>query len=387
MTASFSFWVVPRLPLSHTKPGRFQRAMDKDVPQTIVSPVGPPLSPLEALESDRQDDIVRAGRRTQIDSRAAVVFRHSGWQRPRSLVASALQRTDQCKSRTRAFADCGAQAFVLRSLDDPSQYRIAGSSCHDRFCLPCATERSCVIGGNVLELIKGKPIRFLTLTIKTTHEPLAGSLDKLYKSFQALRRRRIWRKHVTGGVAFLEVKWSPDARRWHPHLHCLVQGSYIDKSRLSRSWHEITTDSFIIDIRRPPNDAAVTRYVTKYASKPFNNTYLNRPELLDEAILALAGRKLALTFGTWRGAKLTGSSIDGCWEPVAALETILNRAARGHAQSRFILECLTNRKLDDFLPRSPPPLDLPEPKQEPLKQLTWYGTWNRDGTYVNPEPN
>lgn len=234
----------------------------------------------------------------------------------------------------------------------------------------------------MLELIKDKHVRFLTLTIKTTNEPLEASLNKLYHSFQALRRRRIWLNHVTGGVAFLEVKWSAKSERWHPHLHCLVVGTYIDKSQLSRVWREITTDSFIIDIRRPPNDAAVTRYVTKYASKPFNNTYLNRSHLLDEAILALAGRKLALTFGTWRGVKLTESAIEGCWEPVDSLESILNRAARGDPESRAIVQRLTNRPLDDVLPRSPPPIEVLRPKFDPATQLTWFGQWNRDGTFA-----
>ena len=56
-----------------------------------------------------------------------VVFRHSGWQRHRSLVYAALRRTRQPIHRIAAFEQCGARAYVLQSVADPNVYRIAGS--------------------------------------------------------------------------------------------------------------------------------------------------------------------------------------------------------------------------------------------------------------------
>lgn len=235
--------------------------------------------------------------------------------------------------------------------------------------------------GNVLDLLRGKEIRFLTLTIKTGTEPLAESLDKLYTAFQKLRRRAIWTRGVDGGVAFLENKWSQSAQRWHPHLHCLLEGRYIDKSRLAHAWFEVTGDSFIIDIRRPPNNESVARYVTKYAGKPFNNSFLNRPALLDEAILALRGRKLALTFGRWRGLKLTAVADDGSWEHVSSLESMLERAGSGDLEALDILKRITNRNLEGILPRSPPSRPVVAPRLMTETQLSWLGTWRTDGTF------
>lgn len=368
---------VPKLP-GFRRTMRIQHSID---PSTST---GACLSRLEALETDWQDDIARAGRRIHIERRGAVLFRHSGWTRNRSLIAIALHRTRQTLSRRTLFQDCGSQAWVLKSIEPPIEYRIAGSSCRDRFCVPCATERSCVITGNVLDLIRGRQIRFLTITIKTTNEPLATSLDKLYDSFQRLRRRKLWLNGVDGGVAFLENKWSDTGNRWHPHLHCLIEGRYIDKSQLQRAWLEITGDSWIVDIRRPPNNEGVTRYVTKYAGKPFNNTFLNRPRLLDEAILAMAGRKLALTFGRWRGMLLTATPDLGCWEPIASLQSVLDRAAHGNADCNRILRYLTNRDLADIFARSPPPDPQPEQKPNPPVQLDWFAVWQHDGTFQYP---
>lgn len=338
-------------------------------------------SRLEAPESKRTFREYHAGRSIRTDIRLGVLFRHSGWQVDRLRIAEALARTDQPDHRTEAFADCGQAAYVLRSLDDPSQYRIAGSCCRDRFCLPCATERSYVIANNVTALVEQKEIRFLTLTIKTGDEPLTESLNKLYRSFQALRRRAIWTRNVFGGVAFLELKRSSRTHRWHPHLHCLIEGRWIEQAKLSSMWHTITGDSYVVDIRRPASNATVARYVTKYASKPFNNSFVRQPELLDEAIVAMRGRKLCVTFGRWRGELLTATPHDGAWEHVASLETVISKAASGDIEARAIMAVLTDADLSSIYERAPPwhePDRTPPPTQH---QLDWLGVWADDGTY------
>ena len=38
---------------------------------------------------------------------------------------------------------------------------------------------------------------------------------------------------------------------WHPHLHIFgVLEEWIDVQKLSATWHEITGDSYIVDVRR-----------------------------------------------------------------------------------------------------------------------------------------
>lgn len=343
-------------------------------------------SRLEAPESKRAARVQRLGRSIRNDFRLGVLFRHSGWQPDRLRVAASLARTDQPDHRTEAFADCGQAAYVLRSLDDPSHYRIAGSCCRDRFCLPCATERSYVIANNVTELVQQKEIRFLTLTIKTDNEPLTESLDKLYRSFQALRRRAIWTNNVFGGVAFLELKRSTKTARWHPHLHCLIEGRWIEQRKLSSMWYTITGDSYVVDIRRPANNDTVARYVTKYASKPFNNSFVRQPELLDEAIVAMKGRKLCITFGRWRGELLTATPQEGTWEQVASLEYVITKAAWGDVRCLAIMAALTDTDLSSIYERAPP---WDRPDRTPVRpdpQLDWLGVWNNDGTFTHHLP-
>lgn len=353
------------------------------MPETVQTYEIPPAisSRLEALETDPQDAGIRAGRSVQCESRCQILFRHSGWEPDRQRVAASLARTDQPDSRRNAFHDCGSTAYVLRSLEDPSHYRLAGSACHDRFCIPCAHERSRVIAANVIEAIGNREIRFVTITIKSESMTLRNSLQKLYSCFSALRRRAIWHRSVFGGIAFLELTYNRDLKRWHPHLHCLVDGTWIDGKALRSAWYAITGDSFIIDIRRPANNKTVASYVAKYASKPFNTTFLRDPDLLDEAVIALKGRKLCLSFGRWRGLQLTATTDSGNWEHVASLQYVLSAAAGGNEACKAILASLTDRDLTNILSRAPP---LPPTRPSPPRhhdQLTWFGTWDHDGTF------
>lgn len=351
-------------------------------PDVFIAPVVD--TPVQAPERDLHWEGRVAGADIESESRLPVIFRHSGWQRERALVAASLERTEQTFARRQEFKHCGNFAYVVQSVDDPEIFRIAGSCCRDRFCLPCATERSSVIANNVAELIDGTDLRFITFTIKTHAEPLTWQLDKLYKSFQAIRRRAYWKTRVRGGVAFLELKWSERGQRWHPHLHCLVQGHWMDKKILQQTWHKITGDSFVVDIRRPPNIAMVIRYVTKYASKPFNSTYVDDEELLDEAMLALHGRKLCVTYGTWRGVCLTAIPSDGTWETVGSLDSILQRAAYGDVACLAIMAKLTTRDLTSLYARAPPRVITKPTLPKPDRQDSWFGTWQHDGTFRYP---
>lgn len=332
-------------------------------------------SPLDPLLDRLDDDEIRE------PSSLSISFRHSGWIPTRRRIAAALYRTQQSFARTESFASCGRHAYVLRNTDDPNTYRIAGSACHDRFCLPCATERSCIMAANVHELVQSKQIRFLTLTIKTDELNLFQSLNKLYTSFQALRRRSLWLDAVTGGVAFLELVYNHDRRRWHPHFHCLIEGTWLDQALLKTAWNQITGDSFIVDIRRPANNDTVCRYVTKYASKPFNNTFVAHGRLLDEAIVQLKGRKLAVTFGSWRGKLLTVNDTTGSWEHVAPLADLIQKAANGDDICKDILSRLTDADLTTLYSRAPPPQNTTRTPPPHEIQLDWMGTWAADGTF------
>lgn len=270
----------------------------------------------------------------------ACTFRHSGWAHDRRRVYDSFRRTAQTGNRLQHFRECGKHAYVFQSLDSPDNYAIGGSTCHDRFCLPCARERSRLIATNVITELEKEQARFMTLTLKSDNEPLADLLAKLSTDFAALRRTKLWRNKVTGGVAFIEVKWKQNTQRWHPHLHCLVQGRYIPQRDLSALWLQITGTSKIVDIRFARDSAGVTHYVTKYASKPFDHTVIMEPNRLDEAVLALKGKRLCLTFGKWRGLKLTERVDAERWVSLGTLTEFLHRAESGDQAAATILQAL-----------------------------------------------
>jgi hypothetical protein len=267
----------------------------------------------------------------------AELFRHSGWARDRGRVLDSLKRTLQPVARLLRFANCGYGTYVMASNDEPPRYRVVGSTCHDRFCLPCSQARSRTISLNVLERLKTAPVRFLTLTVNTNQQTLHMAIDHLLASFQRLRRSVPWQLHVTGGVAFLEVKWMPDTARWHPHLHCLIEGTYFPHYRLKTAWQQATSGSTIVWIVPVRGRDSIARYVTKYAAKPLNQSFLRDPARLDEAVLALHGRRLSITFGTWRGVALTPKPSDEGWHYFEHLDTLLFRAAAGDVDALQVL--------------------------------------------------
>jgi len=269
-----------------------------------------------------------------------VNWRHSGWAPTRTRVWRALNDAGVSGSRLDRFEECGLHAWVLESVTEPGTYRLASDKCHDRFCLPCGQERSRTIASNVIAHLRKREARFLTLTLKARQEPLAHTITRLYKAFARLRQRKFWKQKAKGGVAFLEVKRSKDRNHWHVHLHALVQGRYMDKRVLSRTWHAITGDSYVIDIRQVKNPDEATHYVAKYASKPLDPTATREPTALAECVAALQHRRLCLTFGSWQGIELTTAPDTGEWVSLVSLEQLLTDAKAGHPESRQILEQL-----------------------------------------------
>jgi len=297
-------------------------------------------------------------------------FRHSGWHAHRVRVWQSLCRTAASSTRRCAFRDCGRHCYVLRSLKDPSKHVLAFSACHDRLCVPCANGRSKSIANAVAVRLHNATCRFLTLTLRSAGEPLAPLLDRLYDAFSRLKRTRFWRKRVGGGVAFLEVTRNPNTGFWHPHLHVLTHGTYIDQPQLQALWHRLTKTSHIVDIRlvRCPDHAI--RYVCKYASKPCDPKLSHNPSTLDELTVALQGRRMVISFGDWADLKLTAKPTKGEWVNTGSIDAWAERAATGDDSAWQVLCTLAPEHaallVQQAQTRAPPP--RPE-TPHPLEQL------------------
>lgn len=282
-------------------------------------------------------------------------FRHSSWARTRWAIYHALRRTGVDERVLHRFEQCGQFMTVWSDPASPDRYQVRGNFCKHRYCLPCAQNRSRLIASNIHHAIDGQVVRFITLTLKHTDQPLADQIDALGTYFTRLRRRTFWIQHVTAGAWFLELTYNREADRWHPHLHVIVRGRYMPHEGLRGAWHDVTKASFIVDIRlvRDPDRAAA--YVSKYASKPMATDYVKHEDRLDEAVAALHGRRMCGTFGDWRNLRLTELPEDDTdWHFVGNLGILIIRAKQGDSTAREIVTTIQSQRGIDCLTIAPP---------------------------------
>jgi hypothetical protein len=177
-----------------------------------------------------------------------------------------------------------------------------------------------------------KPLRFLTLTLKSRAEPLRLQLQRLYANFKKLRKAPQIHDAIRGGVFFCEVTMNADSGLFHPHLHVLFSGKFLPVELVRKLWHVITGDSYIVDVRAVRDVPTAAAYVAKYAAKCISAETYNSPEHLDAAILALRGVRTFNTFGTWKTFNLRQDKEDLLdWEVIGTITTIRSLAEHGDA--------------------------------------------------------
>lgn len=210
------------------------------------------------------------------------------------------------------------------------------------------------MAARVAELSTNREIRFITLTLRINDAPLGDQVTRLMHCFARLRRRVLWSRTQTGGVAFLELKRRPYNHTWHPHVHIIAEGVFLEKRDLSKAWHEITGDSFIVKIQECDSSSRAAYYAAKYSGKAVHNGVENDPEMLDEAITALKGRRLHTCFGTWSMPDDDDLSPGDEWRPLGTLRSFLERHSRGDLAAGRIIDLLNGEIPCPTEPRSPP---------------------------------
>lgn len=210
------------------------------------------------------------------------------------------------------------------------------------------------MAARVARLSKDKSIRFVTLTLRINYAPLGDQVTRLIRCFARLRRRRCWRSTQVGGVAFLELKRRPGSHTWHPHIHIITEGVDIRKAVLSDAWLGITGDSFIVDIQDCESDGKAAWYAAKYSGKSVHNGVESDPEMLEEAIVALKGRRLHTCFGSWTLSDADDELPPDGWHGICTLRSVLDGCLAGDLASRRILDLLDGEASCSMEPRSPP---------------------------------
>lgn len=319
-------------------------------PQELASsdPSGPlPLTSLDADETAAQPTEPSRLFAPQADN-AAIRFRHSGWHRRRERLLRVMHRHEPTLSTVNAVLGCGCAAWVQRDAADPRNVRISCNTCRHRLCEPCARTLGNRYAHRIADLLPTHDVRFVTLTLRATNEPLTLQIDRLYEAFKRLRRRKPWRTTQTAGVTLLEITWNDRSKTWHPHLHTLSIGRFLDQRVLAAEWLHVTGDSYIVHIRYVRDHHAAARYVAKYATKVVNHTVWHEDETVREALVALKGRRTVFAWGAWKGRLTEEPEPDGVeWLYVAPLHVVIQRAANGDPEAVSILEALRHQLGDD----------------------------------------
>jgi hypothetical protein len=259
-------------------------------------------------------------------------FRHTNWADKRKQVAAALSAAGVSVNALTNFQNCGSECIVEWS-DEEQRYRLRANYCKNRHCEACAKSKANLLAANLKAKLDGNTtarFRFITLTLKHSTDPLLKQIKRLYKSFTKLRESKVWKATQVGGAAMLEVKYNPDNKQWHPHLHVVSQGVFLQKEELSAAWHHATGDSFIVDIRSLDHNKDVAYYVAKYVTKGTNREVWNDKAAAVEWIVATRGLRTCATYGNWRGFKLLDRPKDkGGWRPLYTLKRLVQLAHAG----------------------------------------------------------
>ena len=167
---------------------------------------------------------------------------------------------------------------------------------------------------------KLKPV-LITFTVKNGSD-LRERSSHLIKSFRALlERRRDYLKKgrgfnefckINGAMYSYENTFNESTQEWHPHIHLFaLLDEWLDQEQLSELWHDITGDSFIVDVRKVKKSkdsgyakaaAEVCKYALKFGDLTVENTW--------EAFKILKGKRLSGAFGSLYGVKIPDNPAD-----------------------------------------------------------------------------
>lgn len=220
-----------------------------------------------------------------------------------------------------------------------AEYQVWPRRCRDRLCPRCqAALRVRYAAEIAVRMADWQSPKHIVLTLRSSDQPLREQLTRLKRCFSRLRRTSTWRALCGAGVYTFEVTRSPNTRRFHPHLHILVNARFIPHRWLSSEWHRITGDSPIVHVSTAT--ARHPRYLAKYVGKGVTASLEPWEEwpMADE----LAGLRALETFGGCARIRVrVAPDPDGGWCFVGRFRELRRRAEAGEWFASLVLDELT----------------------------------------------
>lgn len=152
--------------------------------------------------------------------------------------------------------------------------------CSSKGCDICTRFRRYRIRERIQYALQGLPSnqtlrwRHFTLTVKNGSD-LGERLNHLIKSFRKLRHRKLWKSSQYGGFYVVEI--TERGNGWHPHLHIVSFGHYLNWRKLLYVWCQITKDSSHVMVSSIRGGSNIAGYISKYITKA---TVLSIPSLI-----------------------------------------------------------------------------------------------------------
>ena len=221
------------------------------------------------------------------------------------------------------FQDCRKKAWFVQN-ENTLEIRVASTKCHLRWCPLCADSRQMFIAKQTTDWLKTcHHPKLLTLTLRHTSAPLESQIKFLYESFRQLRKRSYFSKKVTGGIWFFQVKKSDSDHKWHPHLHCTIDGLFLKHRELKNLWIRITRGSEIVHIKPCTNIENSAQHIARYAARPSDLATFEFSDTL-EIYHAMKSRRIVGSWGTARYISFRPSKPDDAadWKSCGGWSTV-----------------------------------------------------------------
>ena len=209
----------------------------------------------------------------------------------------------------------------------------------------------------------------VTLTVKDAPD-LGLQFQHLFRSVQKLHKTRSGKRQYSeackadGAVWSYEIKRGKNSGQWHAHMHAVwLCEEAPDAHALSKQWHAITGDSYIVDVT-PFHDQddlitgflEVFKYALKFSDMPLEDNW--------EAFHTLAGRRLIASFGSFRGVDVPEDLTDEKLEELPYIELLFKYAGG----AGYTLLSASQAKPAERIkrPTGPPPTIIEEKPYESL---------------------
>lgn len=249
---------------------------------------------------------------------------------------------------------CRRGAWFARHIAT-GEVRVFSSACRLRWCSLCSSARRAFITTTVAAWIRQASYpKFLTLTLKHSNAPLLHQINSLYEYFRKFRHAKFVADSTFGGIWFFQIKRSKSSGQWHPHLHCIIEGKYMQQRKLSSLWSRLTCGSKIVDIRPIRDQRKAANEVARYASAPADVVSMRKTDCY-EVFSAVHSRKTCGTWGTARTVllKQPAATDKDSWRSVGSWAMIKEMQGDSEAADKIVKAWITDQPLEEGVTMRP----------------------------------